>query len=235
MFKYFVLCLFPIPALAQLRWQNVDAEFGSLPKGLQVFRTTDSLDGKPFIAYYAEADLSNKKLHFAADTTDGRRMTPSQFYEVNQHPAVVVNCTFFEFVHQRNLNLVVNNGRLLAYNRATINGRGKDTFTYRHVYPSAIGISKKRRADIAWTFTDTSKKHVYAMQAAVPPQKDSAERFSFERAGYYSSIGAKNGNPNRLRKWKMRTAVGGGPVLLQVGKYLITNNYDNRIRVKTEE
>ena len=54
-----------------------------------------------------------------------------------------MNTTFFEFVHNSNLNIVMNNGKMLAYQQHSLGGRGKDTFTYRHPFGSAIGISKK--------------------------------------------------------------------------------------------
>jgi hypothetical protein len=56
-----------------------------------------------------------------------------------------MNCTFFEFVHNSNQNVVIKDGKLEAYQVHSINGRGKDTFTYRHAFGSAIGISKKEK------------------------------------------------------------------------------------------
>src|SRR6187549_1955648 len=73
-------------SFAQVKWVNVDADYAPLPSSVHVYKTTDSLDGKPFIACYVKAKLKDKKLDFIVDTTLGRRLTPSQFYEKNEKP-----------------------------------------------------------------------------------------------------------------------------------------------------
>ena len=200
----------PLGLTAQTHWQNVDSLYSPLPPSVHVFYTNDSINGKPNIAYYVSAELKDKHLDFAAQVGNGKRFTPSQYFEKEGQPLVVVNCTFFEFVHNSNLNLVMNDGKLLAYNIESIAGRGKDTFTYRHTLNSAIGISKKRNADVAWLYTDSSFRVPYASQVAVESVKDSSIKFRYNTAV--------------LKKWKMKTAVGGGPVLLQNGDIKISNN-----------
>ena len=71
-----MICCLLAKSNAQLTWVNVDTGFSPIPMGFHVFKTTDSLDGKPFAAYYAIADLKNKKLVFTTDTTSNRRLTP---------------------------------------------------------------------------------------------------------------------------------------------------------------
>ena len=78
-------------AFAQLKWTRVDSLFGTLPASVHVYKTTDSLDGSPNIAYYFEADLKDKNLEFTTDTTLNRRLTPSDFYLKNNKPLLVVN------------------------------------------------------------------------------------------------------------------------------------------------
>jgi exopolysaccharide biosynthesis protein len=198
-----------------------------LPASVHVFKSTDLLDGKPNIAFYVIADLKDKNILFDTDTTYQRRFTPTQFYQKNNHPLVIVNTTFFSFQTNQNLNVVVKDGNLVGYNIHTINGRGKDTLTYRHPFGSAIGISKKRTADIAWLFTDSSIKFPYAMQWAMSPVKDSFEKVGFNYMNLLSStINDLHGGKSKssLKKWKMQTVVGGGPVLIQNGEIKISNN-----------
>jgi hypothetical protein len=205
---------------AQLKWQNVDSLYQPLPSSVHVYRTTDSLDGKPNIAYYIEADLKDKRLVFDTDTTYKRRITPQQYFERNQKPLVVVNTTFFSFATNQNLNVVIDEGKLVGYNVHSVPGRGKDTFTYRHTLGSAIGISKKREADIAWLYTDTSLLSAYGLQFPFTPIKDSNQHFTYDFVRTSTDIMKKR----YLEKWKMQTAVGGGPVLLQEGRIKISNN-----------
>lgn len=212
--------LFSINSIGQLKWVNVDAEFQPLPASVHVYKTTDMLDGKPNIAYYLEADLKDKKLDFTVDTTYQRRLSPSKFYEKNDKPLLVVNTTFFSFETNQSLNVVIKDKKLVGYNIHTIVGKGKDTLTYRHPFGSAIGISKKREADVAWLLTDSSSKKVDASQFVLPVIKDSLQnpdkKYLFQKTSVPNHLG--------FEKWKIQTAVGGGPVLLQNGEIKITNN-----------
>ncbi len=223
-YSFVLLAGFPLLSFAQLNWKNVDSLFQPLPQGFHVYCTNDSLDGKPNIAYYAIAELKNKHLQFMADTTTKRRLTPAQYFEKNNHPLLVVNTTFFEFTHSKNLNTVIHNKKLLGYNVHSIPLKGKDTLLYQHSLGSAIGISKKRTADIAWLYTDSSYKKPFAFQQPVASWKDSFSTVS------YSSVQSLAGKPN---KWKMQTAVGGGPVLLQNGELFITNMQELKFSGKT--
>lgn len=217
---------------AQIKWKNVDSLFQPLPSTVHVYYTNDSLDGKPNIAYYISAELKDKKLDFTVDTTLERRLTPAQYFEKNNQPIVTVNSTFFEFIHSKNLNTVIKNGKLIGYNIHSIGGKGKDTFTYRHTLGSALGIDKKRRADVAWLFTDSTKKFPYAMQLPIDVFKDSSSKLSIDNVKKYN-IGINNSSTRRLDKWKMQTAVGGGPIILQNGVIKITNNEELKFSGKT--
>jgi hypothetical protein len=119
------------------------------------------------------------------------------------------------------LNVVIKDGKQLGYNIHTIPGRGKDTLTYRHPVGSVIGISKKRKADVAWLATDSAWEYAYASQTPVGVLKDS---FSFINTNKLRKEGSLlNVRRPGLSKWKMQTAVGGGPVLMQNGEIKITN------------
>jgi hypothetical protein len=52
---------------AQVKWINVDSSFTTLLTNFHIYKTIDSLDGKPFMAYYAEADLKDRPLLFTTD------------------------------------------------------------------------------------------------------------------------------------------------------------------------
>ena len=195
---------------AQLKWIRVDSLFGPLPPSVHVYKTTDSLGGSPNVAYYLEADLNDKNLQFTTDTTFQRRLKPSDYYLKNNKPVVVVNATFFSFATNQNLNIVVSDGKKLSSNIIRVRGKGKDSTHYFNPHSSAIGINKKRKADIAWIKADSVSTKVLATQQ--PPR--------------YAITGLKD--PNHFKKWKMLTAIGGGPVLLQAGEIKITNEEEFR-------
>lgn len=206
-----ILILLNAPfSFAQLRWQPADSSFGPLPRGIRLFRTNDSLNGRPFIAWYIEADLNDKKLDFTAQASPGERLTPSRFYDAEGSPAVLVNCTFFSFETNQSHNLVMREGKMLAYNLPSLKSSLSDSF----YYPTrgALGIYRNRRPDIAWTFTDTAHRWPYAFEAspivARGSKSDPVIR-DLHTLDYW-------------KKWRVRTAVGGGPVLVKDQSVYVT-------------
>lgn len=219
MHKWFLFFfLIPFIGAAQYKWVKADSSFGVLPKGVQLFYSDDSLDGKPNKAFYCKVPLKERELLFSTKVGNGKRYTPSEYYQQNSQPFLVVNTTFFEFVNNRNLNAVVQDGKMIAYNVHSLPGKGKDTLTYRHPFASAIGVSKNRKADIAWIYTDSNSRYPLASQTVIPFYKDGNETVNRD------SLSSKY----VLKKWKMQTAVAGGPVLIQDGQIRIANNEEIR-------
>lgn len=212
--KYLVFLLFPLTASSQWTWKNVDSLYQPLPKSVHVYTSTTETEGKPNIAFYVSVELKDRALDLTAQVGNGKRYTPSQYFEQEKHPLLVMNCTFFEFVNNSNLNVVIKEGKLASYQVHSLAGKAKDTLTYRHPFGSAIGITKNHKADIAWLYTDSAENYAFASQEAIPAFKDSiVQHTKKEMLGY-----------GHFKKWKMQTAVGGGPVLLQNGEIKITNN-----------
>ena len=214
----FLFILFHYFSSSQIKWQNVDSFYQPLPSSVHVYFTNEKVDSGAFKAYYLIADIKDRNLTFTTDTTYKRRLTPYQFYQKNDNPLVVVNGTFFSFETNQNLNVVVKEGKLVSHTAPQV-GRGKDTFTYTHTFKGAIGISRKRKADIAWIYTDSSKRRPYASQHSVAATKDSNSQENLKRfLQQYTS------SSTPFTKWKMQTAIGGGPVLVQNGEIKISNN-----------
>jgi exopolysaccharide biosynthesis protein len=213
--------LVPFFSPAQIKWKNVDSLFQPLPPSVHVYYTNDSLDGKPNIAYYVEADLKDKKLDFTTDTTSGRRLTPTQFFERDAKPLLVVNGTFFSFETNRNLNVVIRKGKVIAHNIRYVSYKGADSVIKKvNVFRSAIGITKRRNADVAWIKTDSNSTKAFASQLPVTSEH-----------GNYFSVNSKGEKINKgvvsnFKKWKMQTAVGGSPTLISNGEIMITNEQE---------
>jgi exopolysaccharide biosynthesis protein len=215
---------------AQARWVNLDSLYQPLPSSMHVYKSIDSLDDKPNVMYYAIANLKDRNLKFTSDTTSNRRLTPAQFYQKNNEPLLIVNCSFFSFATNQNLNVVIKDGKLVGYNEQTISGHGKDTLTYFHSFFGAIGISKKRNADVAWIYTDSARKYAFASQSPVHFLNDSVKQINLrDIKNKTANIGKK---PAHFSKWKMQTAIGGGPVLIQDGEISISNNEERKFAGK---
>lgn len=192
------------------RWQQVDAEFGPLPVSVHVFRTRDSLGGRPQLAYYVSAPLGDRSLGFTAQVGYGKRYTPAQYFTQEGQPLLVINTSFFSFATNGNLNLVMRDGRMLAWNQPS--RKGKKDSVYHYTTRSALGITAGREADVAWIFTDTTQPLPYAFEDG-PVQAQGVDSIPTLAAMH---------DPH-WRRWKMQTAVGGGPVLVYDGKVRVTN------------
>lgn len=215
---FILSCLCSNIVFSQLKWQNVDSLFGKLPSSMHVFKSNDLLDGKPSIAFYVDIDIKDKSIEFDTDTTFKRRLTPAGFYQKNNNPFLVVNGTFFSFQTQQNLNAIIKNGRLVAYNTLSMPLRGKDTGSYYKFTRSAIGITKKRTADVAWLFTDSAKRYATAFEDM--PVSWKSQDLENSKAEFVSH------SKGKYHKWQVKTAIGGGPTLLHNGEINITNDLE---------
>lgn len=204
---------------SQLKWQNVDSLYQPLPSSVHVYFTNDQIDTGVFRAYYLIANLKDKHLDFTTDTTYKRRFTPSQFYQKNNSPLVVVNTVFFSFDKNKCLNLVIKDGKLIAYNSASLKNTGIDSSVVKIPFRSALGISKNRNADIAWTYTDSSLKYARASETVIKPRDIPIVCCELSQSQIIK-INAKEKKwyLYTFKKWKMNTAVGGGPYFYRTEK-----------------
>ena len=212
---------------AQLKWQDVSKQFGVLPSSLKVFESNDSLHGKPNRCIYIEANLKDRSLEFTTEVLTGKRKTPTQYYDDGNQPLLVVNGTFFSFQTNSNINIAIKEGKIMAYNISSV--KAKTDSLHQYITRGAIGIRKNRTADVAWIYTDSTRPYSLALE-----DKPSSLQGAAKDPGYdymKKNLGKKNGIK---KKWKMETAMGGGPVLITAGKINITSK-EERMFSGTED
>lgn len=210
LFTYFFIVLFNA-SFSQLTWTKVDTGYGNLPSSIQLYKTTDTLNGRPFIAMYASVNLKDRKLDLTTQIGDGKRHTPTQYYYLEKEPHIVVNGTFFSFQTNQNLNVVMKEGEMVALNVPALKSKQSDSFYYPT--RSAIGFTKSKRPDVAWLFTDSAEKWPYAFQERPIIAKGKTDNPKFKDLRTIDF----------WRWWKKHTAIGGGPVLVKDGAVLVTN------------
>jgi hypothetical protein len=219
------MLLSPTLVTAQSTWTNVTESYGPLPASIKIYRSAHAANGSASIQFYAEIDTKDRGNEIFVDTTLFRRLTPSAFFSRNQNPFIVVNCSFFEFVKSRNVNLVVQDGKMVSFDTPATSRRGRDTLTYLHTLGSAFGIAKRgnriHNMDIVYQFNDSAMKYPYALQDPLLPFVDSLPRLRLDHPKL-----------SGLKKWKMDQAVGGGPVLINQGKIQISNNEERKFAGK---
>ncbi len=211
------------PVAAQkVSWKNVSSNFNLHTNSIQAFVSiSTTLHDSAFKAFYVLLNNEDPAIKMGVDTTLYRRMTPSGFYERLNSPSIVMNASFFEFKNNTNLNVLVNDGQLLALNKQDLAGKGKDSLTYTHVLSSAIGMDKKGKMDVAYTFTDSNSMDVLFQQNPMTPIKDTYSKLSMEQKKALD-----------IKKWELKWAVGGGPVLAKEGATFITNNEEKKFAGK---
>jgi exopolysaccharide biosynthesis protein len=227
--RSFVICIvvfffiLRINAVAQkVEWKNVSSDFDLHSNSIQAFAsTTATLNDSAFRAFYVVINTNEPTIKMGVDTTLYRRLTPSGFYDRLARPIIVMNASFFEFKNNTNLNVLVNDGHLLALNKQDLEGKGKDSLTFTHVLSSAIGMQKNGKMDVAYTLTDSNSQHILYQQSPMSPIKDGN-----------STVSKEQKNALDLKKWKLKWAVGGGPVLAKGGLVFITNNEEKKFAGK---
>jgi hypothetical protein len=219
----FLLCfvVFIKIGKTQISWKDVSMEYGITKNSFKVYQSVGTLADSAFKAFYVKIEKSDKSLYMDADTTLYRRLTPGQFYEKLDHPLLVVNCSFFEFKNNTNVNMIVKNGKLVAHNIQGLPGKGKDTLTYTHVLNAAIGLTPKSQFEIGYTYTDSSLSKPFIQFTPMNPYKDA-----------FGKMNLQDERLNLLKPWKVNWAVGGGPVLLKNREIFITNNEEHKFSGK---
>lgn len=225
--SFLFFSLLTISSFGQTNWVSVDSLYQPLPISAKLFKTTSPLSQKPFIAYALIVELKDPSLDFTVDTTFNRRLTPAAFYQKNNKPLAILNTSFFSFTTHQNLNIVVKDGKQLAFQIHSIAGKGKDTMTWRHPIGSALGINRFRMPDVAWVYTDSFAKYPLAIQQPIKPLKDSTALFT--KQTFLKNL---KSSQQKAKNWKMATAVGGGPVLVQNGKISIANDQEMKFAGK---
>ena len=205
----------------QTHWKDVSNQFGKLPASIKVLKSDELLDGSPSIMYVATIKAKDHAKQFFVDTASRRRLTPNQYFFSNDQPFVVVNCSFFEFVQNRNVNLIVQNTKMVGFDTPAVSRKGKDTMTYVHTLGSAFGIFKNGKMDIAFNYNDSGMAVPFVMQSVYTPMIDSVRRLNIN----HPSLAG-------LKPWKVKHAFGGGPVLVQDGQVKISNNEEKKFAGK---
>lgn len=197
-----------------LDWTDVSESFGILPTYITVKKSTSTISGKKTLIYVAEADLAQAQWDVwsvkikendgnLTEATDDSYKTPSQVYTDGSWP-VVINGGYFYSEGGKNYtaSLAVSNFEALAYNIGyEYDDAGKMLYPTRAVFCQ----TQDGEYDACWTYTIWDRTtYVYSS-----PSKDQTK---VPTATY----------PSSTDEFKIQTAIGGGPVLIDNGKYANT-------------
>ena len=193
------------------KWADVSANYGSLPEYIKVYKSPEKLEGKLAIAYAAVADMNSAEWDIwsindseMSGTTDSFK-TPSTVYAEASWP-IVVNAGFFYSSGGKNYSssLAVRDSEVLAYN---INYASEDWVTIYYPTRAAFLEAEDGKFDACWTYYKSGGKHYM-----YPSPADNTWE---ARPAKTPSVNY----PEGAETFAAKTAIGGGPVLIDGGKF----------------
>ena len=192
-------------------WTDVTSEFGALPSYIKIY-TSSLVRGKKAVAYIAEADMGQAEWDVwsvkiqenggnLTEATDDSFKTPSEVY-ADDASSVIINGGYFYYAgsNRYTASLAVSNSEALAYNI----GYEYDSNDKMH-YPSRAVFRESSDGvfDACWTYTIWNRT-----TWMYPCPSDNLSKQPSETS------------PAGAQAFDAKTAIGGGPVLVDGGKFV---------------
>jgi hypothetical protein len=193
------------------KWTDVSADYGTLPEYIKVYRSPEMLEGKKAVAYISIADMASAQWDIwsindaAMEGSSDSFKTPSAVYSEGSWP-IVINAGFFYSSGGKNYSssLAVRNSEVLAYN---INYASEDWKTIYYPTRAAFLESENGKFDACWTYYKSGGSHY--MYTSPSENTWEAKPAKTPSAIY----------PDGAEKFAAKTAIGGGPLLIDNGKF----------------
>ena len=180
------------PEVVEAGWTNVSADFGTLPAYVSVYTIDKTADVKAAKAYIAVADMTKAKFSVSGDihwndkaqgNGNDRLYTPTEFYNNNESPTVVINGgLFFEsdgFYYSQ--SSCYHGGAMLCPNQNYYSVNWTDFW-----YPT-IGLfyqDKQGEFHTTWTYyANDGKDYSYAAPRVEDPNKPDTEALNLDGGG----------------------------------------------------
>lgn len=203
--------------VADQNWKDVTADY-SLREGIKLYSYTDSLFGRPALAYIAVADvkdaswalrsINDPQLQGCEDPLE----TPSTVYEATK-ASVIVNGGYFYAADGKNYSasLVVNEGTVLGVN---VNYASEDWVSIYYPTRAAFVEHADGKFEACWTYYTSGGAH-YLYQN--PAQNSWAEKPLAAPSATF---------PEAAAEFEAKNAIGGGPVLIKDSKIIDSYVYE---------
>ena len=198
----------------ETEWEDVSDQYGELPEYIRIYKSPSKLQGKKTVAYIAEADMTkatwdvwsikDPKLEGCNDAFK----TPSKVYDEGSWP-IVINAGFFYSSGGKNYSssLAVRNSEVLACN---INYASEDWKTIFYPTRAALLENDEGKFDACWTYKTWDNHYMYPAPSPnkwiLPPAPTPSATYPEGGSEFYA-----------------KTAIGGGPVLIDNGE--VKNTY----------
>ena len=221
--KFFIgllicLCAQSVCAQVNLVWQERKEWAQGLPPAIKIYEFQGNLPTtqRKVHIVYAKIDLKDKNLKIksiASENGKGLELTPD--LATKNSAVLAINGGYFTFKPDTakqelsSVSLLVSEGKTIAVNQSVVSRKDKSGAT--HIcYPtrSAFGFNGKKM-DVAWVYAYEGENYYYDRPN---PISDDFEQLQPSKK-----------MPSKRKKWKMKEAMGGGPVLVENSTKKITD------------
>lgn len=190
------------------KWEKKDS-YGALPEYISVYKYKQTVSGKNVQAYIAVANMNNKSSQFKVLGEKKGYKTPTQFYEENSKPAVVLNGGYFW--SGNSLGLMIRDGNTISIQQTVTNRDYNSTSTPYYPTQAVFGMDDNKIFSAHYGYE--SKGVLYAYPKASP-----------NKAGDKPQPVPTKDFPSNGKPWTPVQAIGAGPLLIKDGVYL--NNWE---------
>lgn len=189
--------------------QHTSAE---LPDYLALFKYRGALPGKSVKAYIAVADITSGKGMFRVLGEKTGSLTPTQFYQQNNQPVVVLNGGYFW--SGTSLGLIIRDGQTISHAQPVVSRTYNGTQTPYYPTQGAFGMEVNGTFTARWVYESNQTLYGYPAPAT---NKAGEQPLPVPSATF----------PQGAVAWKPKEAIGAGPLLIKNGVY--QNLWENEL------
>ena len=180
-------------------------DFGSLPAYLSVYKYSKDINGKSVQAYIAVANMNDANARFTILGEAKGYNTPTQFYQNNSQPKVVLNGGYFW--DGSSLGLIIRNGVTIKNHQPMAYRTVNSVSTVYYPTTGVFGLNADGTFTTNWSYsTDAQTLYTYTSPS---PNKTGETPQAFPSATF----------PTIGTKWTPKDAIGAGPILIKGGVY----------------
>lgn len=190
------------------KWEKKD-DYGVLPEYISVYKYRKTISGKKVEAYIAVAEMNNKSVRFKVLGEKKGSKTPTQFYEENNRPAVVLNGGYFW--SGNSLGLLIRDGKTISKQQTVTNRDYNGVPTPYYPTQGVFGMDNNNVFSAHYGYE--SKGVLYAYPKPSP-----------NKAGEKPQPVPSKDFPANGKPWTPVEAIGAGPLLIKDGVYM--NNWE---------
>ena len=187
-----------------------DNSFGTLPEYLTVYKYSGNFDGKAVKAYIAVADMNDANARFSVlgeAHYNAPTPTPTQFYQNNSQPKIVMNGGYFWDGYS--LGLLVRGGNTINVDQPMVYRTYNGASTIYYPTTGVIGQNADGSFSANWCYSpDANTKTIYTYTSPSPNKVNEAPQ-QFPSATF----------PTVGTVWVPKEAIGAGPILIKGGVY----------------